>query len=371
MNYKQNNDKILLDFIRENTGCRRFHIQDKVGLSKAATAKIVNRLIEGGFIAESDPDLQKREKGKPYKILNINPTKAYFMGISARLWNITICIMDFGLNIIWEKEIQLPKIFDANYYQQQYNNLIKEAKCYIPNRQHIDYISLSLPATTTNKGTIVDFAYFENELEQVDFHSILVESFDDPAIWIIHHSIALSFFATVRNKKTSKNIFIFNVDYGIGGALIVKGKSYLGAHSYAGNIGAFFPYKNPRPSVVDLAKYLNTDVNELSVDKIEALFRQKNSKLMQWIEQQGTELSMPLSAVVELFDPKKIILGGLFPRLVLKEMRKFISLDYLEAPERVSKRKAKIKIATEVGQKVYAYGAARYALKKYINREVV
>lgn len=370
MSYKQNNDKLILNFIRENSGCRRRHIQDKIGLSKAAIAKIVNRLIERHFIVEAEPMVEKRLKGKPYKILHINSQKAYFLGVSVRLWNINICLMDLGLNMIWEKEVILEK-FEKNDFQNQYNQLIEEAKNHVQKNGPIKQVGLALPATVSNKGKIIDFALYEKELEAIDFHSALEMFFKNIPIVTTHHSVALSYFETIKNKKTSKHIFILNLDYGIGGAFIVKGKSYIGAHSYAGNIGAFFPYSSPRPTLIDLAFRLNMDIASLTSQKIDELYKSKTPLLMEWIKSHGEALSMPLSAVIELFDPKKIILGGLLPKSVLKALQKEINLNFLEAPERITKQKAKIKIASEVGSQVYAYGAARLALKKYIKYEFV
>ncbi len=367
MSYKQNNDKIILGFIRENPKCTRSHIQYKTGLSKAATAKIVNRLIEAGFIEETAAEIEKRQKGKPFKILQIAPKKSCFLGISVGLWGIHIAIMDFGLDILWEKNVSI-ETFNEKNFQQQYDELIKEAAktIYFAN---IQKIGLALPATITKKGKIIDFALHEKQLEKLNFMDILASCFKEKSVLVTHHSIALSYFETIKNRKTSRHLFVLNLGHGIGGSFIVKGKSYIGAHSYAGNIGAFFPYSSPRPSIVDLASHLDMPVAGLTMEKMDDIYKKGDARLGDWIRFHGKALSMPLSAVVELFDPQKIILGGMFPRSILKALQGEIDLNFLEAPERISKRKAKIKVASAVGPQVYAYGVARLALKKYVNQQ--
>ena len=74
------NGASVLNVIQKNTNISRRHITELTGLSWGGMTKIVNKLLEGGYIIEKKQD-SSHKSGRIPSIISINNEKNFVIGL--------------------------------------------------------------------------------------------------------------------------------------------------------------------------------------------------------------------------------------------------------------------------------------------------
>ena len=108
-----------------------------------------------------------------------------------------------------------------------------------------------------------------------------------------------------------KNVFYLTLGTGIGGALLINGRIFAGAHGAAGEVGHM---------VIDLSNQLdweeltaNKFVKKMigvSGDEAEKLARSGDQKAKELFDERGRNLGIGIANIINIFDPEAIIIGG-------------------------------------------------------------
>ncbi|MDP2779072.1 hypothetical protein [Devosia sp.] len=153
---------------------------------------------------------------------------------------------------------------------------------------------------------------------------------------------------------------------GVGGQIFDRSRIVRGGFNQAGNIGGMVPEPGPRPSVTDLAHTLGCAPAELDLARLESLFADRDAILLDWIVSRAEVISWPLSAVVQLINPQKIILGGNLPKSILGALCDKIDLDKYDVPGRMPLNKPDVLISDVIGEARRAVAASTLPLASFL-----
>ncbi len=153
-------------------------------------------------------------------------------------------------------------------------------------------------------------------------------------------------------------VFYATFGFGVGGGLVVEGDVFRGAFNQASNIGALIPETGPRPSLTDLSAHLKRELGDLSMATLSKMWEDRDVLLSAWINDRGPRLSLPLSAVVQFFNPDAIVIGGFFPHEIIEALCAFVDLSGYDVAGRKPLRKPQLEVSRALGPLATAEAAA-------------
>lgn len=117
--------------------------------------------------------------------------------------------------------------------------------------------------------------------------------------------------AEVGWAKNLKNVFYLTVGTGVGGALMIDGKIYFGAHGAAGEVGHMIIEASQQLDLEDLTanKFVKRKLG-VSAAEAEKMARAGEEKARKIFIERGKNLGAGLASVINIFDPEAIILSG-------------------------------------------------------------
>jgi glucokinase len=195
--------------------------------------------------------------------------------------------------------------------------------------------------------------------------------------------------------KKGRHILGVWVGTGIGGALILDGRLYLGANGAAGDLGNYLLHVHTsqdeqRKDVLDsvasrtaiageaaalaakrwapaLHRLAGTDVRDIKSGTIAEAIRQGDKKLEKLVRSRAAVIGAAVSNLVDFLNPDTVVLGGglveAMPRLISREVRKVIAS---HASPRAA-RAAKV-VVSKLHDHAGTVGAAQLAVDMFSGR---
>lgn len=132
-----------------------------------------------------------------------------------------------------------------------------------------------------------------------------------------------------RAAGLSHYVHIF-VGHGLGAGIINDGMPLQGFWNNAGEIGLLtWPTELANPdgtgqtpfSIDELAAMSGRESQEIAAPgQLEALYSQRDSVLMRWLDLNAKRLRLLVSLLENILDPQTIVVGGLFPKVVIDSL---------------------------------------------------
>ena len=230
--------KELLEFFIERGELTIPLISKELDLSMPTTNKLISYLYDNNYII----NVGKGEtgEGRPPSLYKVNNNIGFFMGVDIKKDFIYINLMDFGGNILRNKNCKYNL---ENSYKgiKDLCNLINETlKEWSVNKTLLKYIGINIPGRIhTEEGmSHTYFSFLEDPITEVlEYelnHKIVIEN-DTRAMFLGELFL---------EKYREKNIVFINVGWGLGSAFLVNGEIVRGKDGYAGELGHFYAYDN-------------------------------------------------------------------------------------------------------------------------------
>ena len=349
---KAYNFRIVFETIRLHGPISRADVARMTSLTAQTVSNIVARLLERNFVKEGRKFQKKR--GAPSITLQVNPEGAYSIGLDFNRDHLTGILVDLAgkvkTKIFYEFDTPTPE--DAIQLMVSTVNQLKET----PNIQDAYFcgVGIGLPGPLfINKHNIVSNTInpkaFPN-WNNVPIGKMLSSHLSVP-IFIENNASA----ATIGERwyGAGKNISNFLYAFfgaGLGGGLVLNGNLFEGKNQNAGEFGYFSfgveksplsdseqPHIGEHFNLNKLYKWLGTnDINISRPEELEALYLDKNSKLMEWLHLAKTYLASAFLTTEYMLDIEVIILGGRIPKVIIDDFAKDI-------PDYMSKQRIDIK----------------------------
>lgn len=335
--FKNLNKRIIIDMIRFTPGgISRAELARQMDLTRAAVTTIINNLMADRLVRETD-DAPSAGGRRPI-LLEINPDRAYVMGIDMGATHLGIVLSDFSAHII--DEIELP--FWVNdgppkclgFLDEQVRGLLDQANLKL---EQIVSVGIGVP------GPVVE------ELGAVNSPPIMLGWNDYPIrhhlsdLWKCPVSVgndanfgALGEWAYGAGRG-EENLAYIKVGSGVGAGLLLNGQMYRGTTGCAGEIGHItIRDDGPRCSCGSfgclesmaggnaVAQRAREAVNagkrtklasiipleKITARDVAAAARAGDLVAQQIITTSGNYLGIAIASLVNLFNPGMIVVGG-------------------------------------------------------------
>lgn len=346
-------EKTVLRFVWLNPGKSRVEIADSLNLSKSMLSKAVQTFEQMQLVIGERTVLSEKARGQPPIRLFLNKNAFCSVGLYVSRQASLAVLANLNGQVLETRIIQ-PKHKDQNTLEcilDVVSDLIESAPAPVIG------IGQAVPALVHENGSLFEISPPQLGIPFQEIAVSLIETFQLPVYWE-NSSYCIAGFEAHKPEAGRRCVFYVTFDNGIGGGLVNDGKIFRGAHNQAANIGSLIPETGPRPNLPDLAKHLGCPVERLTMDYLAELFKRKDPLLLDWIQDRGNRLSQPLSAVVQLYNPDTIVLGGSLPFEILTALCEQIDLSIYDVPNRRSLIKPSLTTTRLLGPSGLANAAA-------------
>jgi len=334
------NLSLVLRFIHNEAPVSRSQIAHATGLNKSTVSSLVGDLLERQLVYETG--MNSVGTGRPATLLEINPKAGGIIGIELGVDFIAVVLADIKANILWREFVTINPNDVQEYNIAKILELTDKAIDICKNHSlHLLGIGLSAPGTVDLKQGVLVFAP-NLQWRNVPFRKIFLEH-SGLDVYVENDAnaaaIAEHLFGVARKCKD----FIFVVDsIGIGGGLFLNGTLYRGKDGFAGEIGhspiVAEPYQNPchcgklgcwetyanQYSLIHRVQKRLDDKHDsiiptlmveqntpLSISIIKQAADATDREALEALAETGVALGLGFASLIDVFNPEKIILGGL------------------------------------------------------------
>jgi predicted NBD/HSP70 family sugar kinase len=247
---KSINKSAILETIRTQSPTSRTYISQKLGISLPTVMRIVDELIDLGFVRPTEETEFSGGRRRP--LLEFNARENAVIGIDLGAGTLYGAVADIGGNVLTELEYAIVTI----PHDELVEAIVKliETLMQHPNvaGHKILGIGVGAPGPTLHEEGVVVYS------PQLNWHNFplkqkLAEKIQLPII--VENDINLAALGELwfGAGKGRDNFYVLASGGGIGSALVIDGALYRGAHEHAGEIANMLPD----------AKFLGTQRGEL------------------------------------------------------------------------------------------------------------
>ncbi|SCY90992.1 ROK family transcriptional regulator [Rhizobium sp. NFACC06-2] len=341
----------VLRYIRLNPGRSRTEIAASLNLSKSMLTKAVSKFVQIELVIEQQVTLEHGERGKPPVLLSLRGDRFHSIGVYVNRQICAVVRADLSGNVLYKFQKTLTSELAIEDIVREVENAIRSSR--VP----VIGIGYAVPAIIADDGELFEVTPTQATLPISGIVSAIRSRFQMPVFWE-NDAFCSATYEANSAFSDRRCVFYTALGFGVGGGVTFNGSVFRGAYNQAANIGGLIPETGPRPSLTDLAKYLNYELRDLSYERLSELFAAKDRKLSTWIEDRGARMSQPLSASVQFFNPDAILIGGFFPRAILEAICANISLDVYDVTGRRPLTRPIVQVSRSLGPQGTAEAAS-------------
>jgi len=320
-------------FYNDNITLRELTYLLKITFPTAS--KLIEDLQLADYVAVHN---ERRSSGGRRAIqYQLNPAAGYIICADAGRLNTKLAIMDLSRNVIAQRHFRSRVFRHEDGFLPLMTKNIEEMKAEIdvPNEKYIG-MGIGIPGfVNTDLGTSYSFLnYFDKPIRDV-----LEDAFGLPVV--ISNDVNLMAHAECKfgSAKDHSDALVINLGWGIGLGLILNGEVYRGADGFAGEFGhiqvkeggeqchcgkygcletvasgeaiekeAIRRLENGGKSLLEFKAGANR--NTISARKIVQAAQAGDEFSINLLHESGTAIGKTLAMVLQVLNPKTIILGG-------------------------------------------------------------
>ncbi|MGB7392641.1 ROK family transcriptional regulator [Marinomonas sp.] len=326
------NERIILQLVRQTPGVSRSNIAQQTGLSAQTISVITSSLLERDLL-KIDGKVRGR-RGQPSVQLSLNHQGAYGLGINVDRDRISAALLDFSGHCVvsLEQQVSFPTEQMAKEIAQTLLSEVKVrlqgdwAKVQGVGLAKPDYMDAWLDSLVTDAEQRSDLAGLQAELtywQSSAFETWLSEQTGLPCYTENDAVAAATSELLFASTAPRKHFFYLFVSIACGGSVVADGECYTGAHGKAGSFG-LIPTATGKHgrwilealSVSSLMRYFA--LHSLAWPELAGDWQRQEYRQMidQWSQEVAFEIQPALSAVIALYDPEAIVIGGRLPNVV-------------------------------------------------------
>jgi predicted NBD/HSP70 family sugar kinase len=323
------NRSAILEIIRRNSPISRTAIAENLDVSLPTVMRIVDELMEEGFVrAEGNTEWSG---GRRRPLLGFNGESFVVLGVDLGGMKIYGAISDLGGNVLDEVDMgQHGSSIEENYERLigLIDTLLASSKL---EGRRVRGIGIGVPGITLHKEGLVKWAF---SLKWRDFplKARLNEKYDLPITVDNDVNLAAMGELWFGAGREIRNMILLTVGYGIGAGIIIDRALYRGGSEASGEIGNFVPgpefleknyqdfgaLESVASGIGILEKARSSlrsrrsaaELDSLTVEDVFMAARQGQKWASAIIDQTVDYLAIAVANLTVSFDPDLIVLGG-------------------------------------------------------------
>jgi len=376
----QLNISVVLDRIRRQHSITKSGLAKNLNLSLPTISRIVNTLIEKGYVIEAG--FGKSSGGKKPKILEFNSRKAFIAGIAIDINFIEIILSDLSGNE--RKYLHKEFLSDKNpdtiieTIIEYINKSVEETHI---DKKELEVISLGIPGMIEKETNLVKLIPTIPVWEGINLKEILTKKTGKEVLIDNMNNMSL-LGERWKGKANGYNDVVFvGVGTGIGSGILINGKIFRGFNGSAGEVGYMFIDRNMDKSISDPQGQFEYLASEIALKKeickmcLSDNISMENSdrhiiglledaKYFKHILGIIDNFAYGITNLITILNPELVIVEG---SLFEKSENAF---EYLvKKVKELSKFKTKITMSS-LGKKAISIGAVIHGLK-YLDKKII
>ena len=380
--------KLIFNFLDQTESSSITELSKELNISVPKTTSLVNELIEEGLIKDYGKiDSTGGRKASMYGLVS---DACFFLGVDVKKYYINIGLLNFKKNLVTQKNRIPYKLENTPESLNQLIHIIQGFIKELPIKKD-KILSLGINLSGRIKNTIgysYSFFHFQEEpLSTIIQNEIGIKTF------LENDSRAMAFGEFCFGEvNTEKNVLFVNIDYGIGLGILIDSEVYYGKSGFSGEFGHIpffdneiichcgkkgcleteasgtslirkFKEKIKQGSTSVLIKK-NKSADSITLTDIIQAAKNEDVLCIELLAEVGENLGKGLAALINIFNPELIILGG-----TLSETG-----DYLRLPTRSAINKYSLSLVnsdtelklSKLGEKAGILGACLIARNKIL-----
>src|SRR5215216_3487361 len=323
------NRSAILEIIRRESPISRSAIAERLDVSLPTVMRIVDELIEEGYVRPEGTSEWSGGRRRP--LLEFNSRSFVVIGVDMGGTKLYGAISDFGGNIIDEIDMGRHGTSSEGNYErliELIDTLLASPKL---GDRHVRGIGVGAPGITLHKEGIVKWAYSLN-WQDFPLKSRLAEHYKLPITVDNDVNLAAMGELWFGAGQNIQNMILIVSGAGIGAGIIIDGALYRGASESSGEIGNFIPGREflgrnyqdfgalegvaSGTGIVQRARASLKSEGEatkwesLTADDVFVAARQGQQCAKSIIDETADYFAIAVANLAVSFDPQLIVLGG-------------------------------------------------------------
>ena len=325
---RETNQYLMLELIQKNKSVTRAFLSSMLNLSPPSVSSNVDKLIQRGILIERGIDKSDKEKlGRKGILIEFDRNARYILCVDLSGETLKVAIGNIYEEIIGCEELEVIENNNAGtVYQKMITSIDKMLTKYEIPREKLGIIVVATPGVIDEKTGEMKYVPQFSGWEEINIKEKLEECYKAKTVVTNDINAVTIGIAKYGIAKEIKNFVHINIELGIGGGVILDGKLYSGSHFASGEVGYMIPSPQELGKAKDqgsleslisipqiksnIAKALGTSKEEITIAKINELYKEENLAVLAEIERVAQILAVTVINITALLDVELIILGG-------------------------------------------------------------
>jgi N-acetylglucosamine repressor len=223
----------ILKRVRASSGVSRVELARILGLAPSTAGIYVERLIDEGYLEETDK--AEREAGRPPMLLNLNPERGEFVGVDFEARNIMAVAVDFSDKPLRNAHLNIAETDSVEQITRKLEQAVNKVLPEDPRR--LLAIGVGVPGLVdSSHGVALHYEYIAN-WKNVPLAKSLRKKFRVP-VFLENTTRAMALAELWFGQGLGIDDFLcIGIRSGIAAGMILDGRLYCGAHHGAGELG--------------------------------------------------------------------------------------------------------------------------------------
>lgn len=358
----------------------RSELVARTGLTRSTIRALIGEFAAGGLVAEELP-APVGAPGRPSPLVRPNPESVVVLALEIAVDSLAVALVGFGGDVLARIRIDRPRgHFSVEAIVSDLAEMVSRLETLPPTRDALAGIGVAIVGVVRRTDGCVSMAPNLGWTD-VPLGERLAEALPLGVPIHVANEADLGALAELRRgaARGADDVIFLSGEVGVGGGLIVDGRPLTGAAGYAGEVG-HMPV-NPAGSRCRCGSIgcWETEVGARALlrragrpedggrDQVEAVLADADAgskAALAALDDQGRWLGRGLAGLVNLLNPRLIILGGLFGRIhpyIAKSLEVELDRSSLSAPGEL----ARVAPAT-LGEDAPLLGAAEHAFEPFL-----
>ncbi|WP_112321721.1 ROK family transcriptional regulator [Oceanibium sediminis] len=321
------NERTVLQLVRRQPGIQRSALTARMDLTQQSIHRIVDGLTTRGLLCLGDPQ-PRTGRGQPSPTLYLNPDYAVCAGIAIDTDAITLSLLSFDGKVLSSDQLPNPGGAVDAALALISDRLEQRLGALSHGRDRLFGIGMAIPGFLEG-GTTYNTPLPLIEWSRLELGPYLSAKLGCP-VWTGNISNAAAVCETMLGLGRHLGSFAYlSFDFGFGGAVVLDGELWRGAHGNAGELSAMFDVDEmgTRPALEYLLTRLTANgVAVTSVRDLRERFDPAWPGVEDWIEATMPTLNRTVNSIYAILDPDAIVFGGHIPKRLAEDLISRVTL---------------------------------------------
>jgi len=358
------NSFLVLSALRAERRCSRARIAKELGLTRSTVSRLVLDLIDAGFVRETT--LEKPSSGRPGMLLELNPAGGTLIGLEIDIDLMDAVLTDFVGNVLWSRRVEHTPGESRDDILARAEALVAEALA-VADSAHSPALGIGVAvAALVDSASGVVLVAPHLSWRDVPIAAPWRKRFGLPVV-VENEANAAAVGEYYFGRAEGVGNFVFvSVGVGLAAGVFVNGRLLRGGNGYAGQVGHTVRVPGGEPCMCGRRGCWVTQVGLPAISRrlhqaagdgstalklpseeavgapshatIQALADAATAgdpTVIETLRETGRFLGLGIADLVNIFDPKIVVLGGALSPLLevmLPTVQETVSENLLAGP---------------------------------------